>query len=44
LVKGSRDKEDEVLAFVGNGFRPVAIEDFGTADLSKARTWVGSTP
>jgi hypothetical protein len=29
---------------MGKGFRPVSIEYFVTADLPKARAWVGPTP
>lgn len=43
-IVGDRRWEDLVLAFTGKGFRPTAIEYFATADLPKARTWVGTTP
>jgi hypothetical protein len=38
------ERRVEVLAFMGKGFRPVSIEYFVTADLPKARAWVGPTP
>jgi hypothetical protein len=43
-VVGDKRWEDEVLAFMGKGFRPVSIAYFVMADLPKARAWVGSTP
>ena len=37
-VVGDKRWEDEALAFLGKGFRPVAIEYF--LDLGKARAWL----
>jgi hypothetical protein len=43
-IVGDRRWEDLVLAFMGKGFRRTAIEYFMTADLPRARTWIGSSP
>ena len=42
-IVGDRRWEDLVLAFTGKGYRPVAIEYFGSADVARARAWLGTT-
>ncbi len=41
-IIGDRRWEDLALAFTGKGFRPVAIEYFGSGELARARAWVGA--
>ena len=41
-IVGERRWEDLVLAFMGKGFRPTAIEYFDTGELARARAWVGA--
>jgi hypothetical protein len=43
-IVGDRRWEDLVVAFTGKGFRPPAIQYFATADLARARAWVGAGP
>jgi len=43
-IVGEQQWEDLALAFMGKGFRRVAIEYFLAADLAKARAWVTATP
>jgi len=42
-IVGEPQWEDLAVAFMGKGFRRVAIEYFPVADLAKARAWVTST-
>jgi hypothetical protein len=41
-IVGDEKWRDDALAFTAKGFRPTAIEFFGTSRLNEARTWVSS--
>jgi hypothetical protein len=43
-IVGDRRWEDLVLAFTGKGFRPVAIEYFGSSEIARARAWLDVAP
>ena len=39
-IVGDEKSRDDALAFTGKGFRPTAIEFFGTSRLNEALTWL----
>ena len=39
-IVGDEKWRDDALAFTAKGFRPTAIEFFGTSRLNEARTWL----
>jgi hypothetical protein len=41
-IVGDEKWRDDAVAFTAKGFRPTAIEFFGTSRLNEARTWVSS--
>jgi hypothetical protein len=41
-IVGDEKWRDDALAFTAKGFRPTAIEFFGTSRLNEARAWVSS--
>ena len=41
-IVGDEKWRDDALAFTAKGFRPTAIEFFGTSRLNEARTWLSS--